>query len=119
MVLRTLWLCSVAFYSDFLWFGATGEHPLVPRESILYQGTRGFPGARLSVLLHPEEVQPRKRKQSSGSREDSAKPHPLSELKPRCGCTPKNAVDQRKEVCEKNKSPCQMHEPCAKSCRCY
>lgn len=65
------------------------------RESTLYQGTRAFPGACPTVLLHPEEVQPCKVKQSSGSGGDCAKPCSLSELNPRCGCTPQNAVEKR------------------------
>lgn len=67
------------------------------RESTLYQGARAFPGACATVLLHPEEVQSRKVKQSLGSGEDSAKPYSLSELNPRCGCTPPppNAVEKR------------------------
>lgn len=60
--------------------------------------TWGSPGARPSVLLHPEEAQCRKVKQSWGSGEDPAKPHAVAELNPPCGSTPKNAVEKIKPL---------------------
>lgn len=84
------------------------------QESTLYQGARAFPGACATVLLHPEEVQSRKVKQSSGSGEDSAKPYSLSELNPQCGCTPPPP-----KCCWKKKPPCQRHKPCARRWHCH